>query len=228
MAVTSSAETGIPVLLLDRDPNELNQLSRAFDTRYAVHRAETGEQARGILRTEPVQVIVCGQKPGNDDGLTFLTEARAAFPQTQRILLLDNADPETVMKGVNEARVFRCLTRPVTADDLVEAVEFAALEYDILHTMDVVAAERDHLKAELSSWTDRSRRMAGGVTGILMHAGRLCIIGIAMLAAVLCVLTFLAVIALSAVYLCKTFLGIDLLQGLHLEDILYRLFGKLK
>lgn len=226
MAVANGAETEIPVLLLDRDPDELNRLFDALHDRYAVHRAQNIDEAGRILDTVSVQVIVCGQKPDDKEGLAFLARSRTKFPKAQRILLLDEADPETVLKGVNEARIFRCLTRPVSQDELAESVEFAALEHDILQTVDFISAERDRLEAELNSWPDRSRRMAGGVTGILVHTSRLCIIGAAMVAAVVCVLALLAVVALSVVYLCKTFLGIDLLQGLHLEDILYRIFGK--
>jgi len=228
VAVANGAETGIPVLVLDSEPDELNRLSNALDDNCALHRAQHIDEACRILDTVPIQVIVCGQKPDEEEGLAFLTRSRTRFPKTQRILLLDKANPETVLKGLNEARLFRCLARPVSPSELVEAVEFAALEYDILQTVEFVSAERDRLEAELNSWPDRSRRVASGVTGILVHTSRLCIIGVGMVAVVLCVLALLAVVTLSVVYLCKTFLGIDMLQGLHLEDVLYRIFARLK
>jgi len=213
---------------LDHDPAEIKSLSHILSARYAVHATQSVKDANTLLGTVPIHVIICGQEADDRQGLVFLTESRARFPQIQRILLLDDADPETVLKGLNEARLFRCLTRPVSPDDITDAVEFAALEYDILQTMSVVSSERDRLQAELHSWSERSRRMARGVTGILLHTSRLCIVGAGMVAALLCALTLLAIVALSVIYLCKTFLGIDLLQGLHLEDVLYRLFGRPK
>lgn len=113
------------ILLVDDEPLILNSLTRLLEDDYTVHTAENGVRALMILQTVAVQVIVSDQRMPAMLGHELLTKAKTLSPHTVRILLTGYSDLEATVSSVNEAEIFRYITKPWQADKLLETLALA-------------------------------------------------------------------------------------------------------
>ncbi|MBC8044659.1 MAG: response regulator [Rhizobacter sp.] len=113
------------ILLVDDEPLILNSLTRLLEDDYTVHTAENGVRALMILQTIAVQVIVSDQRMPAMLGHELLAKAKVLSPHTVRILLTGYSDLEATVSSVNEAEIFRYITKPWQADKLLETLALA-------------------------------------------------------------------------------------------------------
>jgi response regulator RpfG family c-di-GMP phosphodiesterase len=104
-------------------------LRRGFDVRIATG----GEEALGILRSDPdgFAVVISDMYMPEMGGSEFLCEARRIAPDAVRMLLTGYADVDSAIRAVNEARLFRYLTKPCESDELVSACGAAAAHHEL-------------------------------------------------------------------------------------------------
>jgi len=133
------------ILLVDDEPNVLEGLRLKLARRYLVERAESGQEGLEILARGDEFAVVCSdmRMPGMS-GAEFLAEVREKYPDTSRILLTGFADMEAALTAINDAQVFRFLSKPCDAKRLLEAFE-AASEHHRLKR-----AERELLEETLT------------------------------------------------------------------------------
>jgi response regulator RpfG family c-di-GMP phosphodiesterase len=213
------------VLVVDDSPDILRIISRVLGQEFDVSVAEDVPAGEAILLAQPdTQVIVCDHHMPGENGLSFLTRLQGQFPKLQRILLTGYSEAELMLRGINEARLFRYLEKPIKREELLDAVQFAALEYDILLTMDFVSSERERLDAELKSWPKKCKRFARTLDRILKSVGRFLSSFLVLQATALAIVVGMAVVALVIVYVVKSVMGINLLQHMHIEDVIRRIF----
>jgi ActR/RegA family two-component response regulator len=111
------------ILCVDDEPYVLeamrDTLRRSFDVRVAPGAAE----ALAMLQAEPdaFAVIISDMRMPGKQGDAFLREARMVAPDAVRMLLTGNADVESAVRAVNQARLFRFLTKPCDAAELLRA-----------------------------------------------------------------------------------------------------------
>jgi response regulator RpfG family c-di-GMP phosphodiesterase len=223
--VNISEKSRAKVLVVDDSPEILRIISRVLGQEFEVTVAEDVPAGEAILLAQPdIQVIVCDHHMPGENGLSFLTRLQGKFPKLQRILLTGYSEAELMLRGINEARLFRYLEKPIKREELLDAVQFAALEYDILMTVDFVAAERERLDAELKSWPKKCKRFARALDRILRSVGRFLSSFLVLQATALAIVVGLALAALVVVYVVKSVMGINLLQHMHIEDVIRRIF----
>jgi thioredoxin reductase (NADPH) len=109
------------IIAVDDDPQVLRAITRDLRQRYAeeyrVLRAESALEALTALdelktRGEPVALFLSDQRMPRMDGVTFLTEARARFPDAKRALLTAYADTEAAIAAINRSQVDYYLLKP--------------------------------------------------------------------------------------------------------------------
>jgi response regulator RpfG family c-di-GMP phosphodiesterase len=133
------------VLCVDDEPNVLeglrDTLRRSFDVRIAT----SGIEALQLLKQEPdaYTVVVSDMRMPVMDGAAFLREARRWAPDATRMLLTGFADIEAAVSAVNNAQLFRFLTKPCAPKDLVGACTAALVQHRL------VTAERVLLEQTL-------------------------------------------------------------------------------
>ena len=127
MSTAPSELPGRPsVLFLDDEPEVTRGLALSLRrARFRVLTANTVGDARALLDREPVDVIVSDEQMPEMRGSTFLAELRAHRPDITRILLTGQGDLDTVKSALNDAEIFRFLTKPCRPEDLRAAVEDA-------------------------------------------------------------------------------------------------------
>lgn len=107
------------VIFVDDDVNVLNSLKRALKKEgYETVFFASAQEALDYLAANDVEVIVSDQKMPKMTGMDFLIETRKTHPDSVRILLTGYAEKEVAIKGVNEGKLFRFLTKPWDEDEL--------------------------------------------------------------------------------------------------------------
>jgi len=111
-----------PILLTIDDDAEVlraieRDLRRHYADRYRVLRADSGQAALDTLRqlktrNDPVALLLADQRMPQMDGVGFLAEAMALFPDAKRALLTAYADTEAAIRAINDVKIHHYLLKP--------------------------------------------------------------------------------------------------------------------
>jgi CheY-like chemotaxis protein len=123
----SSARPETPrILCVDDDPNLLSGLCRVLGFDFTVVTENNPLAALDRLERDPdFQVVLSDLKMPQIDGTLFLARTQRLIPAATRVLLTGEADLPSAIAAINEAGVFRFLSKPCAGDQLVEAVRAA-------------------------------------------------------------------------------------------------------
>ncbi|WP_432741374.1 HD domain-containing phosphohydrolase [Methylobacter sp. G7] len=123
------------LLLVDDDPDVLATLTRSFRKGYKTLSASGGAEGIAFLNEHPVDLIICDQRMPNISGDQVLSHALQARPHAIRILLTGYADVESLLTCVNEAHIYKYVTKPWDPAELnltvVRALESLVLKRDL-------------------------------------------------------------------------------------------------
>src|SRR2546427_413828 len=110
-----------PVLLTVDDDAEVlraieRDLRRNYADRYRVLRADSGQVALDTLRqlktrNDPVALLLVDQRMPQMDGVGFLAEAMALFPDAKRALLTAYADTDAAIRAINDVKIHHYLLK---------------------------------------------------------------------------------------------------------------------
>jgi serine/threonine-protein kinase len=116
---------------------------------YKVSEAATVEAALEILAAEEVAALVCDLDLRAADPGALLRVLKKQSPQTQLITVTETSDSETIIRLINEARIYRFLKKPVNFSLLQNALLAALSRYarlarspSLLRTESAKAAKR--------------------------------------------------------------------------------------
>ncbi len=117
---------GHNILIVDDEPMILNALKRLFHRHeFSVLTAESGVEALKIMDSQPVSVVISDMKMPEMNGATFLGRVAISWPKTIRISLTGYADIEDTINVINEAGIFRYISKPWDDAELIEIIELA-------------------------------------------------------------------------------------------------------
>ena len=130
--MTDQEDTVDTLLIVDDEANILAALGRLFRRDgYHLLRAESGRAALEILAEHEVGVILSDQRMPDMSGVQFLREARERWPDTVRIMLSGYTELSSVTDSVNQAAIYKFLTKPWDDDALRETVRKAFQLYRV-------------------------------------------------------------------------------------------------
>ena len=176
-SVTRARVTLARILLLDDEPYILESLQDALRRHYDVTTAVRADDALEHLRADPSRfaAVISDMRMPGMSGDAFLREARLLAPDTSRILLTGYADVETAISAVNMGHVFRFLTKPCPADELLATCR-AAVEQNRLRTAEKQLLD-ETLKGSVKALADVLALAAPAAFGrsasVRKHVGRL-------------------------------------------------------
>ena len=111
------------VLLVDDDANLLRGISRALRNEpFRVWTARSAEEALAAVKSRPIGVIVSDERMPGASGTELLAWIARECPEVVRIIMTGYTTPETTMRAVNEGRVFRFFSKPLSTDELAKAI----------------------------------------------------------------------------------------------------------
>ncbi|MFQ5556703.1 MAG: EAL domain-containing protein [Acidimicrobiales bacterium] len=116
-----------PTVLFVDDEEEVTTAVRLALRRqpWDVATANSASAGLDILRTTPVDVVVSDEQMPRVSGSAFLAAVREEFPNVERIILTGQASVEATIAAINDARIFRFLTKPCPTGDLVSCISDA-------------------------------------------------------------------------------------------------------
>lgn len=94
--------------------------------------AKSGDEALKILEKENVQVIVADMKMPEMDGLTLLKIVKQKYPKIVRVVLSGFTQLPQVLAAINQAGIFRFITKPWNVEEELKIVINQALEYYVI------------------------------------------------------------------------------------------------
>ncbi len=134
------------VLFVDDEENILSSIKRGMiDEEFKCFFARSAREALNILEKEKISVIVTDMRMPGMDGLTLLKEVRFKYPYTVRVVLSGYTQIQQVLATINQADIFKFITKPWSLEDEFRIIIHQALDYHRLQR------ERAELEAVLSS-----------------------------------------------------------------------------
>jgi CheY-like chemotaxis protein len=132
------------ILCVDDEPRVVEGLVLHLRKDYEVHTAFSGDEGLKVLRNSGgACVVISDMRMPGMDGATFLHHVMTFYPDTTRILLTGEPGRDAAISAVNNARIFRFLTKPCPPEQLKTAVEAGVIQYRLIN------AERSILKETL-------------------------------------------------------------------------------
>jgi diguanylate cyclase (GGDEF)-like protein len=112
-----------------------DQLSRIVEDKYDIELAESGEEALEFLREIKasdieIPLVICDRLLSGISGEEVLIKIHAEFPETLTILLTGEHNFQGVLKAVNQANLYRYISKPWEETDLGLTVKEALRSYD--------------------------------------------------------------------------------------------------
>lgn len=145
------------LLLVDDDANILDSLRRVLRRDgYDIVTSSSGEAGLKLLRENEVHVVVSDLRMPGMNGLEFLTQAKAQYPEVVRIVLTGYPELETVLDAVNRGVIYKFITKPISPEALQAHIREAFLHYE-------VRAENGRLSARLQKDLISAREVQCGL-----------------------------------------------------------------
>ena len=90
-----------------------------------VHTASSAEEGLDLLARHRMHIVVSDERMPGMQGSQFLAEVRRRYPDTIRIILTGQASLDATIEAINEGGIFRFLSKPCDAADLIATLEEA-------------------------------------------------------------------------------------------------------
>jgi DNA-binding response OmpR family regulator len=137
--------SGNRVLFVDDEPRLLEGFRRALHKHVDLQTAGSGADALLKLRdSDQFALVISDMRMPGMNGAHFLANVRIQCPDTVRMILTGHADLDATIAAVNEGHIFRFLTKPISFEQLLAAVN------DGLRQHHLQTAERVLLEQTLS------------------------------------------------------------------------------
>lgn len=100
------------LLFVDDEVDIVDSSHRSFRKGYRTLKATSGAEAIKIIAEEAVDLIICDQRMPEISGDQVLKYALEQQPQAIRILLTGYADTASLMRCINEAQIYKYISKP--------------------------------------------------------------------------------------------------------------------
>lgn len=129
-AAGAAASKKDAVLIVDDEEPLLDVFYAALAPSFEVVTALNTAAADAFLHEKSFKVVLADHLMPGESGMDFLVRVRHKFPHMQRVLVTGYLKPEMLLRGVNDAALFRYLLKPVLMSELVKVVREAAKAHD--------------------------------------------------------------------------------------------------
>ncbi len=154
---TTASGTPAPlptVLIVDDDANVLHGMARILRKEFDLLTATSGEQALEVLAARAAAIVVADMTMPGMSGLQLLSAVRERHPHAVTIMLTGLHDQKTASDAINQAGVFRFLSKPCLPTQLKAAIGDALLQYRLQTAQRELLVQTELLDAALSAMHD--------------------------------------------------------------------------
>ena len=126
--IMSETESRPRILFVDDEPNVTANLKAMLRKQpWEISTANSGADGLAAIAAQPFDVVVSDERMPEMSGSEFLTRVRELQPQAVRLILSGQASLDATIRAINEAGIFRFLTKPCEKEDLIDCLN-AAIE----------------------------------------------------------------------------------------------------
>jgi signal transduction histidine kinase len=161
------------ILLVDDEVDILETMSILLEEEYRVLTAERGDQAMGLLESEPVDMVIADQRMPGMPGVELLARVREMRPETVRLILTGYTDFDAMLTAINEGRVYRYIIKPWDEKDMRVTIRQALEWKDLQADQGLLAAEI----AEANQALTRRNRKLEQANETIMQQEKLAAVG---------------------------------------------------
>lgn len=140
------------ILIVDDEPGILESLELTLGSEYRVFTAETGERGLEILEREDIALVIADQVMPGMTGVEFLEKVLERNPRAIRMMLTGYADITSLVRAINEGRIYSYVPKPWEPDDLRidvrRALEAYELAWENTQLVGALAEANERLRAE--------------------------------------------------------------------------------
>jgi len=121
------------ILLVDDENLILSAFKRLLRPHpYNLHTAQNIAEATKILKKNQTHLVICDQRLVGEEGLDFLKYVQKTWPHIPRILLTGYPDAALAERALNEANVFRFLTKPWDDNEVLAIIQKGLEKQDLV------------------------------------------------------------------------------------------------
>jgi eukaryotic-like serine/threonine-protein kinase len=117
------------ILVVDSGPDILAAVQELFRGTCPVAAARTLDEAFNALQSREIALIIAGIGQGAPELTSFLKVLKQVHPEIVAMVLADASDSQLVIELINEAQIFRFLTKPVDHALLKQHAQAALTRY---------------------------------------------------------------------------------------------------
>jgi DNA-binding NtrC family response regulator len=133
------------ILIVDDEKNVLNALQRALRKEpYTIFAADSADKALQLIKAREVSLVISDYNMPGTNGLDFLKQIKALYPQVLTIMLTGQAEVQLAVEAINAAGVYKFILKPWDDEDLKITVRRSLESIDL-------ATERDQLLQKVKS-----------------------------------------------------------------------------
>ena len=129
--MSENVQEKIKILYVDDEENNLQAFKATFRRDYKILLAISAQEARELLKTEEVDIIITDQRMPEETGVDFLASIIPQYPDPIRILLTGYTDIQAVIDAINKGQVYHYLTKPWEEDYVRTVVKNAFEVYSL-------------------------------------------------------------------------------------------------
>ncbi len=209
----SAHETKVRVLVVDDEPGVCAWLAMMLGKDYDVITCADAGAARETLQRETVQVIVCDHMMPGENGLDFCQWLHRRRHPAVRIMITGHDELALLVDALNSQALFRFLVKPFSRHEMLQVLQDAEAHHERQQQEWLLKEKGGHLMMAEDEAVERTGRTGRAIIAL---GG----FGFAVAASVIALATALGLLALLALYLLKSWLGIDIFKDAHLADFL--------
>ena len=150
------------ILVVDDEEAILESLEFTLGTEYRVFTAQTGEEGLDILDREEIALVISDQVMPGMSGVEFLEKVIERNPRAIRMMLTGYADMSSLVRAINDGRIYRYVAKPWEPDELRINVRRALESYELLSENAQLAADLAHANERLRAENLYLRREVQG------------------------------------------------------------------
>jgi len=135
---------------VDDEEAILESLELTLSGDYQVFTATGGREGLAILEREDIALVIVDQVMPEMSGVDFLEQVIARKPNTVRMMLTGYADIQSIVRAINDGRIYRYIQKPWEPDQL---------RLDVKHALEswALSSENSALAAELAEANEKLR-----------------------------------------------------------------------
>jgi two-component system response regulator HupR/HoxA len=138
------------ILVVDDEVGVVESLEFLLSDDYTVFTATSGKEGLEILEREEIDLVIVDEKMPGMRGVEFLERAVLIRPRAIRMLITAETDVNSIVRAINEGRIYRYIPKPWDNDELKLNVKRALETYRL-------AAENAQLGAALAEANEKLR-----------------------------------------------------------------------